>query len=175
MTNDTIAMIAFPASTLTIGLICSIITKPQIKSWYDKLIKPNFVPPNWVFAPVWTIIYILIGISGYLIWKDDPIFFEGKNLLACVVYFIQLFLNYSFVFVFFSFHWMLWSFIQNLILVSIIVVTILLFSKINEESALLLLPYFIWGLISTYFTFKIWRLNDRNPSAGAELQILNDP
>src|ERR1700709_91754 len=88
--------------TLSIAYVASIFTRPQIKGWYSTLHKPSFNPPNWLFAPVWIILYVLIGIAAYLVWKLRDGSATYKT--AVTIYIIQLLLNLSWSVVFFGVH-----------------------------------------------------------------------
>jgi benzodiazapine receptor len=160
--NDTVAMISFPLISLILGNIGAIFTMKQIPTWYKNLKKPSLNPPNWIFGPVWTILYILIGISGYLIWKDDKDPFNGKNSTAWTIYAIQLILNYLWTPLFFGAHMLFLSLIEIVLMDISIIFNIFAFYQINHIAAYLLVPYLIWVSFATYLTFGIWRLNS-NP------------
>src|SRR5664279_885920 len=87
--------------TVGVGAIAGFATASNISGWYAALSKPSFNPPNWIFGPVWTLLYILMGIALYLIWKQ-PSSFNKSNALR--LFFIQLFLNFCWSFLFFYFH-----------------------------------------------------------------------
>src|ERR1700712_474544 len=88
--------------TLAIGFVASVFTRPEIAGWYSSLHKPSFTPPSWAFPVAWTILYIMIAASAYLVWKQRD---GSKNFRrACIIYGIQLFLNFSWSIVFFGMH-----------------------------------------------------------------------
>ena len=111
------------------------VTLPSIPTWYAQLNKPSFSPPNWVFGPVWTILYFLMGISLYLVWDKNR---------KIKIFFIQLALNFLWSLIFFGFHLPLIAFITIIALWIAIFMTIKSFHKISRLSALLLVPYILW-------------------------------
>lgn len=143
--------------TLSIGGVASFFTIPQIKRWYIFLQKPVFNPPNWLFGPVWTILYIMIGISAYLIWIDkrDHVSF----IKARTIYIIQLVFNFSWSIVFFGMHQILIALIVIVLLWVSIVINIKAFSKINKLAAWLLVPYLLWVSFASLLNFYICILN----------------
>ena len=120
------------------GIIGSIFTSPNIGAWYATLIGPSFAPPNWIFGPVWITLFVLMGISLYLVWK------EKKNKIAISLFFIQLGLNVLWSFFFFGLQNPLLALIELVILWVFILLTILYFFKISKLSGYLMLPYIIW-------------------------------
>jgi translocator protein len=143
--------------TLAIGVVAFLFTRPQIVGWYSTLSKPWFNPPSWVFAPVWTCIYILIALSAYLVWqrRDD----STNYLTARSVYIIQLILNFSWSIVFFGLHSILGGLLVVILLWACIVLNVRWFGKISKTAGLLLLPYFLWVSFATLLNFNIYLLN----------------
>ncbi|MFB9845174.1 TspO/MBR family protein [Mucilaginibacter ginsenosidivorans] len=143
--------------TLFIGFAASFFTRPEISGWFVTLKKPSFNPPNWVFAPVWTTLYILIGISAYLVWKrrDD----SGIFKVTAAVYVIQLILNFSWSLVFFRMHELLGALIVIKLLWLMILATIIYFGKFSKVASWLLVPYLLWVSFATVLNFSIYLLN----------------
>jgi len=139
------------------GLIGSIFTMPSIPTWYATLQKPSFNPPNWVFAPVWTILFILMGISLYLILKKG--LKDKKVKVGLLVFSFQLILNITWSFVFFSLHNLFYAFLEIIILWFTILITIYQFWKIDKKAFYLLIPYILWVTFAAILNFSIWRLN----------------
>ena len=152
------ALFAFPGLVLLLGMSGAIISSKNIPRWYERLTKPRFNPPNWIFGPVWTVLYLMIGYSGYLIYAQDNGFAE-KHTLAWGVYFTQLCLNYAWTPVFFGFKWLFTSVVVIVLMAMTISVNILLFFEIQTTAGLLLVPYLIWVSFATYLTISIWMLN----------------
>lgn len=143
--------------TLAIGFSASLVTRPQIIGWYSTLAKPSFTPPAWLFAPVWTIIYILIGISASLVWQKR----DGSTnyLTARAVYIIQLAFNFSWSLVFFGFHSVIGGLLTIILLWMVILLNVRWFGKISKPAALLLAPYFIWVSFAAILNYAIFNLN----------------
>ncbi len=139
------------------GFIGSIFTTPSIPMWYASLQKPVFTPPSWLFGPVWISLYILMGISAYLIWNKG---FENKPVkMALTIFSVQLVLNALWSFLFFALQSPLYGFIEIVFLWAAILFTILKFQKISRKAGLLLIPYIVWVSIAATLNFSIWQLN----------------
>lgn len=139
------------------GLIGTVFTTPAIPTWYRGLVKPEFAPPNWVFAPVWTALFLLMGIALWLVWKrgwDRP---EVKN--AIIIFFIQLVLNVLWSAIFFGMQNPGAAFAEIIVLWVSILATIFAFARISAPAAWLLTPYILWVTFASYLNFAIWRLN----------------
>lgn len=140
-----------------VGIIGSIFTAPSISTWYASLQKPSFAPPNWLFAPVWTTLFALMGISLYLVWDKGLKNKEVKNGL--LIFGVQLFLNVLWSFLFFGLHSPFYGFIGITFLWIAIAITIFKFHTISKNAALLLLPYIIWVSIAAVLNYYIFILN----------------
>jgi len=123
--------------TLGVGFASGFATASSIGGWYAQLNKPSFNPPNWIFAPVWTLLYILMGISLSMIWKKPASLYKSNALW---LFFIQLFLNFCWSFLFFNFHKIGLSLVDISLLWIFIVLTIIAFSKLDKTAAWLLVP-----------------------------------
>lgn len=145
------------AITLSIAGIASYFTISQIQGWYVYLQKPVFNPPNWLFGPVWTILYIMIGISAYLVWQQRSKSINYIN--AEYAYFLQLLFNLSWSIVFFGLHQILAALIVIIALWLSIVANIFFFSKVNRVAAWLLVPYLLWVTFASILNLYIYRLN----------------
>jgi len=126
-------------------------------SWYNTLNKPFFNPPSWIFAPVWTILYILMAISFYLVWKKGLKVKKVREAIA--VFFVQLALNLLWSPVFFGYKNIFLALVIIIFMLFYIIKTILLFSKIDKRATILLYPYLIWVSFATILNFSIWFLN----------------
>jgi len=139
------------------GILGSIFTAPAIPTWYASLEKPFFVPPSWTFSVVWTILYLLMGIALYLIWKKG---WEKRDVRTAIgVFGIQLFLNFLWSLLFFGFQSPLLGLIEIIFLWIAIVATIWLFYKISRAAGLLLIPYLIWVSFAALLNYNIFILN----------------
>ncbi len=124
--------------------------------WYERLKKPSWRPPNRLFAPVWTILYLMIAVAGWLIWRK--VGFAGAGL-PLSVYVLQLILNAAWTPLFFGLHRPDLGFIDIVLVWVSIIATILLFYPIDVAAALLLVPYLVWVTFATALNFAMWRLN----------------
>lgn len=139
------------------GVVGSVFTRPSISSWYATLRKPAFTPPNWLFAPVWTILFLLMGISAYLIWREGLA--NRQVRIALSIFGIQLVLNMLWSFLFFKLRSPSCAFMEIIILWSAILLTILFFFRISKIASFLLLPYVFWVSFAAILNFYIFRLN----------------
>jgi len=138
------------------GVIGSFFTVNSIPVWYASLNKPSFNPPGWIFGPVWITLYILMGISFYLIWmKKDKINFK----LLSSLFFTQLTLNSLWTIIFFGLHSPFFAFIEIIILWIMILLCIILFYKVSKVSSYLLIPYLLWVSFASILNFFLWKLN----------------
>ena len=128
-----------------------------VKRWYALANKPSFNPPNWIFAPVWTLLYLLMGIALYLVWKSEAA--QGLKQMAIGLFAIQLVLNFFWSIIFFYAHQPGWAFVEIIVLWTMILLTILWFGKISPTAAWLLVPYISWVSFASVLNFSIWKLN----------------
>lgn len=154
--NNWLALIIAIIIPLAIGGTAALFTVPNIQGWYQGLIKPSFNPPNWIFAPVWNTLYILMGIASYLVWRERKLKIVTP---ALSLYFIQLVLNFFWSLIFFELHQPGYAFVEVLILWLFIFSTIISFSRINKAAAWLLVPYISWVSFASVLNYEIWRLN----------------
>lgn len=131
--------------------------------WYERLAKPSWRPPNGVFAPVWSVLYFSIAISGWLVWRKAGFVNAAFPLTA---YFVQLVLNAAWSPIFFRVHRLDVGFFDISLLWLSIVTTIILFYPIQAAAALLLVPYLAWVSFAAALNFAIWRLNPEPSSDG---------
>jgi translocator protein len=124
--------------------------------WYDGLAKPSWRPPNWLFAPVWGILYLAIALSGWLVWRSSDI---AGAALPLGIYFLQLVLNAAWTPIFFGLHRMGLAFLEILLLWLSIVATIWLFSAVHVWAGWLLIPYLCWISFAAALNFAIWQRN----------------
>lgn len=142
---------------LLVGYLGSLFTTPSIGTWYASINKPAFNPPNWIFFPVWTTLFILMGISLYLIWEKYPKNKLSKN--ALYVFGLQLGLNLLWSLLFFGLKNPLYAAIEIVVLWMAILITIMKFRKISKTASLLLLPYLAWVAFAAALNFSIVMIN----------------
>lgn len=137
--------------------IGSLVTTPSINTWYETLNKPAFNPPNWIFAPVWTLLFFCMGVSFYLIWKRGTQ--KKKVQKAIVLFLLQLCLNFFWSLLFFGLHSPLFAFIDIILLWIAIFLTIRSFWQVSKPAAYLLLPYLAWVSFAAILNLSIVVLN----------------
>ena len=128
----------------------------SVETWYQTLNKPNFNPPDWVFGPVWTTLYILMGISVWLVWKRKP---SADRTIGIRIFWVQLFFNILWTYIFFGIQKIGLSFLEIIFLIFLIFSNIIYFLKIDKIAGYLLIPYLIWVLYASVLTYNIWILN----------------
>lgn len=150
-------IVAGIAVSLAAGFIGSYFTAPVIATWYAALAKPELAPPNWVFAPVWTMLFILMGIAAGLVWSEG---WRRKDVKAAMGLFgTQLVLNTLWSVLFFGLQSPGWALVEIGVLWAAIAAVIAAFFKISQPAALLMLPYIVWVTFAAYLNFGIWQLN----------------
>lgn len=139
------------------GIIGSVFTASSIPTWYIALVKPELAPPNWVFAPVWTILFLVMGIAAFLVWKQGL----GRRdvQIALSIFIAQLILNTIWSVIFFGLQNPGAAFIEIIFLGLAIIATISTFAKISKPAAWLLVPYLLWISFAAYLNYSIWILN----------------
>jgi benzodiazapine receptor len=130
--------------------------------WYKQLDKPRWRPPDWLFAPVWTVLYASIALSGWLVWREAGIASAG---LPLGVYAVQLLLNAAWTPIFFGLHRPGLALIEIVMLWTTILATIITFQPVSVPAALLLVPYLVWVSFASALNFSIWRRNRQSALA----------
>lgn len=123
--------------------------------WYDTILKPRWTPPNWLFGPVWTVLYGMIGAAAYLVWRSEGRF--RRSGLA--LFWVQLVLNGLWTWLFFAWHWLAWSLGELAVLWLLILATTILFFRQSRAAGWLTIPYLAWAAFAGALNFAIWRLN----------------
>ena len=139
------------------GLIGSVFTTPAIPTWYRTLTKPSFTPPNWLFSPVWISLFVLMGISAFIVWHRG--LSDKRVKIALSMFIVQLVLNTLWSVMFFGLRSPLAGFIEIIILWIAILLTVLRFLRISATAGILLIPYILWVSFAAVLNFSIWRLN----------------
>lgn len=142
------------------GILSSFISMPSMYPWYGEINKPSWNPPSSVFAPVWTSIYFLMGISLALVWRTEVgEERRSEKQRALRIFAVQLFLNFWWSIVFFKFHSLSVSLLVILLMVISIIITIFKFAPFSKVASWLLIPYISWVCFATVLNFTIWQLN----------------
>ena len=148
--------IGFVLIPVIVGVIASIATSSSVDTWFQTLEKPFFNPPEWLFAPVWTSLYVVMGISSYLIYTSAQ---SAMRILALDVYIMQLFLNFLWSWLFFWFNSPGFALFNIILLAVVIVIMIRRFYGNHKLAGILQIPYLMWILFATALNASIWYLN----------------
>ena len=139
-----------------VGIIGSVFTTSSIQTWDAALAKTALNPPAWVFGPVWTILYFLMGVAAFLVWEKG---LNKKDVkIALIIFDVQLALNIFWSIIFFGLRSSGWAFVEIIFLWLAILATIILFARISRPAAWLLLPYIVWVSFAGYLNYSIWQL-----------------
>ncbi|OEH85366.1 TspO protein [Desulfuribacillus stibiiarsenatis] len=155
------ALIISIAIAQGIGLLSTLLTRNSFEI-YQTLTKPWFAPPQWVFGPVWTILFVLMGLAAYRVWMSGyyhPFGFTDQMRRALTLYGIQFVFNFLWSILFFRFQWYGIALIDLLILLALIIITAREFYKIDRLAGLLMIPYIVWVSFAGILNYYIWILN----------------
>ncbi len=152
MREDIIRIVISVGLCLAVGFIAGRFRPGQ---WYLELTKPSFTPPGWIFAPVWTALYILMGLAAWLIWRQAGL----AAAIPLAVFLIQLILNGLWSYIFFGRHAIGAAFAEIIILWLFILLTMILFWKRSPLAGAFILPYLLWVSFASILNYSIWRLN----------------
>lgn len=144
------------AASLLAGVVGTMLGGPMPDPWYEDLAKPAFNPPGWIFGPVWTTLYILMGIAAWRVSLAKP---SPLRRTALIVFVAQLALNAAWSGIFFGLHEIGWALADLATLWVLILATIVLFARLSRLSAVLLLPYLAWVTFAGVLNFTLWQLN----------------
>jgi tryptophan-rich sensory protein len=143
---------------LVVGYVSGMVTRTSITTWYPTLVKPSFNPPNWIFAPVWTSLYVMMGVAAGFIWNQITTQ-KVAVTKALQIFAIQLVLNALWSYLFFGLHNLMLATIEVVLLWLMIFETYSQFAKINKTASYLMLPYLAWVSFASVLTASIWWLN----------------
>lgn len=153
MKNSTVGLVLWIVVSMGAGLVGSRFMPGE---WYASLVKPDWNPPSYVFGPVWTTLYILMGISAWLVWRK--VGFSGATSVL-VLFLVQLVLNSLWSYLFFGIHQPGLALIEIVILWSVILVITIGFWRISVTAGIMLLPYLCWVGFASVLNLQLWRLN----------------
>jgi len=143
------------------GIVGGLLTRQNVKVWYEKLERPSWRPPNWAFGPVWTSLYTMMGYASYLIYRDG---LGTSRDRALMLYGSQLVLNWLWTPIFFHYHQLGLAFAEILALLANIGLCIGAFYPINRTASYLMVPYFAWVSLASALTYSIWQRNKNKRS-----------
>ncbi len=156
MGGDIVALVIFVGLCLAVGALGGTWTAESVRTWYPTLAKPPINPPNWVFGPVWTVLYIAMGIAAWRVWRADGVF---RARVALAAFGVQLALNLAWSFLFFGRHLIGAALIDILLLLAAIIGTLMLFARHDRIAAWLMVPYAAWVAYASVLNGWIWALN----------------
>lgn len=154
--TNILKLIVSLALPLSLGAIAGIVTSDAIPDWYTTLNSPSFNPPNWLFGPVWSTLYVLMGISFYWVWSKPAS--KARNR-AIVVFIAQLLLNFCWSFIFFYFHNIELALIEIIVLWISIFIMLRLFYSISPKASFINIPYLLWVTFATLLNASYYILN----------------
>ena len=154
--NPWLTFALFVGICFSVAAVGSVWTATSVRTWYARLQKPSFNPPSWVFGPVWSVLYLSMAVSAWLVWRN-----AGWNAprAAFMVFFIQLGLNLAWSGLFFGLHNPGLALLDILALLAAIVATAMAFRSFSEAAFWLMIPYAMWVGFASLLNFEIWRLN----------------
>ncbi len=148
-----LALVGFLVLTLGVAALSGAATADSVRSWYPSINKPSWTPPSWLFGPVWTLLYLMMAVAAWLVWRQAG--WGG----ALVMFGVQLLLNALWSPLFFGWQQIGWAFVDIVALWLAILATTILFWQIVPAAGILFLPYLAWVSFATALNFALWRLN----------------
>jgi len=152
--NKILSFVLFLIITYSASFIGGMATISFKEPWYSELIKSNFNPPDWIFAPVWTMLYFLMTLAIWFFWHS-----KKRDMNTVYIYFIHILFNTTWSVVFFAYHNILLALINLMILLGLIIILILRFMRVNKTSAYLMIPYLLWSSYALFLNFNLFLLN----------------
>ena len=151
--RDVAGLVAFIVLCFGASLLGGRVAHGAFAEWYTALAKPAWTPPSWVFGPIWTVLYTLMAVAGWMVWR------EGHARIAVLLFLLQLAINAGWPWIFFGLKRLDWAFYAIVAMALAILATIAAFYSVRRRAALLLVPYFLWGLFAGSLSLAVWRLN----------------
>ncbi|MBN9376889.1 MAG: hypothetical protein BGO14_01815 [Chlamydiales bacterium 38-26] len=145
-------LVFFLVLCLSVEILGGWLTALSVRDWYPSLVKPPFTPPSWLFGPVWTLLYVLMAIAAWLVWRRP-------HRYELWLFGLQLFLNLSWSFLFFGLKNPFFALLDIVVLWFAIVATLIAFWKVDRRAGILFLPYLMWVTYAVYLNAGIWLLN----------------
>ena len=152
--NKFLSLILFFIITFSASFIGGLVTISLKEPWYSQLVKSNFTPPEWIFAPVWTTLYLIMTLAIWFFWHS-----KKRNLSTVYLYFIHILFNTTWSIVFFGLHQMLLALFVLIGLILMIIILMLRFKRVNIVSYYLMIPYLLWCCFALFLNFNLLILN----------------
>ena len=152
--NKFLSFVLFFIITYSASFIGGFVTVSLKEPWYSQLIKSNYNPPDWIFAPVWTTLYLMMTLAIWFFWHSNK-----RDMNTVYIYFIHIVFNTTWSIVFFGLHQILLALIVLVILIALIIILILRFKRVNYVSSYLMIPYLLWSCYALFLNFNLYILN----------------
>ncbi len=152
--NKFLSFVLFFIITFSASFIGGLVTFTFKEPWYSELTKSNFNPPDWIFAPVWTTLYLMMTLAIWFFWHS-----KNREMNTIYIYFIHIVFNTTWSVVFFGFHNIFLAFVNLIILILLIVILILRFGRVNKVSSYLMIPYLLWSSFALFLNYSLLVLN----------------
>ncbi len=152
--NKFLSFVLFFIITFSASFIGGLVTFTFKEPWYSELTKSNFNPPDWIFAPVWTTLYLMMTLAIWFFWHS-----KNREMNTIYIYFIHIVFNTTWSVVFFGFHNIFLALVNLIILVLLIVILILRFRLVNKVSSYLMIPYLLWSSFALFLNYRLLVLN----------------
>ena len=152
--NKFLSLILFFIITFSASFIGGLVTISYKEPWYSQLVKSSYNPPDWIFAPVWTTLYLMMTFAIWLFWLS-----KKRDMNTIYIYFIHILFNATWSVIFFVFHNILLALINLMILIWLIVILILRYRRVNNISAYLMIPYLLWSCYALFLNLNLYILN----------------
>lgn len=154
--KDSLGLLLFLGLSFVAALVGSLFTGAAIDSWYDTIAKPSWTPPDWIFGPVWTLLYVAMAVAAWLVWRQAGWSHAGTGL---TLFSIQLVLNAAWSALFFGARNPGLAFAEIVLLWGAILATLLAFWRVRPLAGMLFVPYLAWVTFAAVLNYAIWRLN----------------
>ena len=151
-----IGLVVFIVLCLGAGGLGAMATTPEIEGWYKTLAKPSFNPPDYIFGPVWTTLYVMMAVAAWIVWKPEGLRAAATPL---ALFAVQIGLNIAWSWIFFGMHQPGWAFMEILVLWLTIIATTVAFFRSSLMAGWLMTPYLAWVSFAAVLNFAIWRMN----------------
>ena len=152
--NKFLSLILFLIITFSASFIGGLVTISFKEPWYSGLVKSNYNPPDWIFAPVWTTLYLMMTIAIWIFWHS-----KKRDINTVYIYFIHIVFNTTWSIVFFGLHQIFLAFIVLIVLICLIIVLIIRFKRVTFVSYYLMIPYLLWCLYALFLNYNLLILN----------------
>ena len=152
--NKFLSFVLFFIITFSASFIGGLVTFTFKEPWYSELTKSKFNPPDWIFAPVWTTLYLMMTLAIWFFWHS-----KNREMNTIYIYFIHIVFNTTWSVVFFGFHNIFLALVNLIILILLIVILILRFRRVNKVSSYLMIPYLLWSSFALFLNYRLLVLN----------------